>query len=57
MFGNSQEKVIEALVIVDSNLWYFACFSDRSIGKCIVKSNSLGLQSSIDYVISYHRAW
>ena len=57
MFGNFQEKVIEALAIVNSNLWYVAWFSDRSIGKWMIKENSVGLQFSLDSVISYNRAW
>ena len=39
VFENFQEEVIEALAIVDSNLWYL--LSDRSIGKCMMKSNSV----------------
>ena len=57
VFENFQEKVIEALTIVHSNLWYVACFSDRSIGHCIVKSNSVGLQSALDPDISCNIAW
>ena len=55
MFQNVQEKVIEALAIVDSNLWYVAYLSDRCIRKSMVKSNSVGLQSFLGPVISYHR--
>ena len=51
------EKVTEALAIVDSNLWYVTCLSDRCVGKCMVKSNSVSLQSSLDIVISYNRVW
>ena len=54
VFENFQEEVIEALAIFDSNLWYL--LSDRSIGKFMVKSNSAGLQSSLDPEISYNRA-
>ena len=55
---NFQEKIIEVLAIVDSNLWYVVvvCLSDRYIGKCMVKSNSVGLHSSLDLVISYNKA-
>ena len=52
VFENFQEKVIEALTIVHSNLWYVACFSDRTIGNCMVKSNSVRLQSALKKVIS-----
>ena len=31
VFDNFQENVIEASAIVDSNLWYVACLSDRSM--------------------------
>ena len=55
MFENFQEEVTEALATVGSNLWYL--LSDRSIGKYMVKSNSVGLQSSLDSKISYNRAW
>ena len=41
VFENFQEKVIEALAIVDSNLWYVAYLSDRSIEKCMLGFNSL----------------
>ena len=43
VFENFQKKVIEILAIVDSNLQYVACLSDRSIEKCVEKSNSIGL--------------
>ena len=55
VFENFQEEVIEDLAIVDSNLW--SLLSDRGIGKCMVKSNKIGLQSSLDLEISYNRAW
>ena len=57
VFKNFQELVIAALAIVDSNIWYMAYLSDRSIGKCMVISNSVGIQSSWDPDISYNRAW
>ena len=58
LFESFQEEVIEALAIVDSNLWYLLyLLSDRRIGKCMVKSNSVGLQSSLDLDISYIRTW
>ena len=41
-FDNFQKKVIEALAIVDSNLWYVACLSERSIEKYMVKCIVLG---------------
>ena len=50
-------KGFKSLVIVDSNLWYVACLSDRCIGKCMAKSNSAGLQRYLDPIISYNRAW
>ena len=49
--------MIEGLGIVDSDPWYLPCLSDRCIGKCMLKSNSVGLQSSLNPVISYNRAW
>ena len=55
VFENFQEEVTEALAIVDSNTWHL--LSDRSIGKCMVKSNRLGFPSSLDPEISYNRAW
>ena len=55
MFENFQEEVIETLAIVDSNMWNL--LSDRSIGICVTKSNSVGFQSSLDPEISYNRAW
>ena len=57
LFESFQEEVTEALAIVDSNLWYVACLSGRSIGKYMVKSNSVVLQSSLDPNTSYNRAW
>ena len=43
--------------VADLNLYYVEWWSGRSTGKCMVKSNSVGLQSSLDPVISYNRAW
>ena len=54
VFEKFQKEVVEALVIVDSNIWHL--LSDRNIGKCMEKSNSAGLQSSLDPKISYNRA-
>ena len=54
VFENFQEEVIEALAVVDSNIWHL--LSDKSIRKCMAKSNSVGLQSSLDLKISYNRA-
>ena len=54
VFENFQEEVIEALAIVDSNIWHL--LSDRSMRKRMAKSNSVGLQSSLDLEISYNRA-
>ena len=54
VFENFQEEVIEALAIVDSNIWHL--LSDKSIRKFMAKSNSVGLQSSLDPEISYNRA-
>ena len=51
------EKGFKSLAIVDSNLWYVACLSNRCIGKCMAKSNSAALQRSLDPIISYNRAW
>ena len=57
VFENFQEEVIEFLANVDSNLCYIVCLSNRNIEKCMVKSNSFRLQSSLDLDLSYNRAW
>ena len=47
MFGNFQEEVIEALAIVNSNLWQLLL--DRSIGKYMAKSKNLVLSTNEEF--------
>ena len=49
--------MIEAVGIIDLHLWYLPYLSYRCIGKYMLKSSSVGLQPSLNPVISYNRAW